>query len=1308
MTADRPTPEITPADIAKTLKKDRFHLTRQLKKLQSFSFNRDDSIKQFEKLNDRLVDQCRHSQNVLAARKDIVLEIEYPDLPISQRRDEIAELIRKHQVVVVAGETGSGKTTQLSKLCLDLGRGREGLIGHTQPRRVAASAVATRVAEEVGVTLGQEVGYQVRFTDHSTDTTLLKLMTDGVLLAEIPHDRFLEKYDTLIIDEAHERSLNIDFLLGYIKRILPRRPDLKVIITSATIDLEKFSAHFNDAPIIEVSGRTWPVDMEYRSLGDIGDGVDLSEGIYQVVKEIEANEKASPEKSQIGDVLVFLPGEHHIREASLLLRRSDLPQTQILPLYARLNSAEHRKIFNPDKTAGRRIILATNVAETSLTVPGIRYVIDSGLARMSRYSHRAKVQRLPIEKVSQASANQRAGRCGRIGPGICYRLYDETDFTTRDAFTQPEIQRTNLSAVILQMQIMRLGLVEDFPFLEPPDQRLINDGTKQLVELAALTPTRQLTDTGRQLAQLPVDPRLARIVVEAAKEDCLKEVLVIAAALSIQDPRDAPADKREAAREKHSRFKDTESDFVSLLALWDYVEEQRQALSRNQFRRMCQKEFLSWQRLGEWRETHAQIKRICHRLGFKENIEARDYNRVHRALLTGLLTNIGFQAEPKLFDGTRNRKFRLFPTSHLARKPPKWVMAGDLIETSQLYGHNVARIDPEWLLDIAAHLLKHTYFEPHWSTKQNQALAYQKTSLYGLVIEEKKRVSYSQIDPVVSRELFIRSGLVEEQLRTNAAFYRHNRKLRSDIAGIEEKSRRRDLLANDDDIYQFYDQRVPENVTNLASFDRWRKKAEKKEPKLLFADETLFCSSDAGDAVDGQFPDHIDHKDVSYALSYRFQPGHKDDGITVRVPVTTLNRVPRFLFEWLVPGLLMEKCEALLRGLPKQYRRALVPIPQTAARIVPELQASDASLCQSLAAMIKKLNGLDIPPDAWNPEAVDDYYRVQFHLIGEDNETLSRSRDLGYLLKTYGHMVQDALDNKVVKAAETYTRWTFGDISKEKEFVQAGSRVKSFPAIKDNGDSVSLTLADYPHVQAQVHRKGLVRLAMLTLPQQVKYLRKEMLRGNELQLKLSAEYDKKQLVEDLITASFNHCFFGGELVFDQDGFESRIKHKRGHLSQIANELEEVVRAVVNDDYNARQALMKLDSKTYSAVIADVEYQRRHLVFPGFVYETPIESLKELPKYYAAMAYRLERLQNQLGKDLKYTAELAEIRQQMDELEEAYPGVLTMESSIKYRWMLEEYRVSLFAQQLKTRFPISKKRLEKQWLGVLTERRDTII
>ncbi|RLA48216.1 MAG: ATP-dependent RNA helicase HrpA, partial [Gammaproteobacteria bacterium] len=939
---------------------------------------------QLEKLQTKIEQSCQ-----LAHMRGLQIPaITYPEeLPISGKRDEIRKLLIAHPVIIVAGETGSGKTTQLPKICLEAGRGITGLIAHTQPRRIAARTVASRIADELGVKLGAAVGYQVRFKDHSTDHTLIKLMTDGILLAEIQRDRFLNRYDTIIIDEAHERSLNIDFLLGYLKRILSQRPDLKLIITSATIDVERFSKHFDEAPVIQVSGRTYPVEYRYRPMLE---DRDVNEAINAAVEEL----LGLPQK---GDILVFLSGEREIREAALSLRRCQFPHVEILPLYARLNLAEQNRIFQPHR--GIRVVLATNVAETSLTVPGIRYVIDTGLVRISRYSYRTKVQQLPIEPISQASANQRAGRCGRLSDGICIRLYSQDDYEQRPLFTTPEILRTNLAAVILQMLRLRIGDVRRFPFLEPPDNRQVNDGFALLKELKAVDKKEGLSATGRKLAHFSVDPRLATMLIAAQRENCVREVLIIVSALSIQDPRERPADKREAADQQHRQWRDKSSDFVSILNLWDHFEEQRQALSRNQFSKYCRKSFVSYMRMLEWRDLHHQLHNDCRQIGINVQRNKVDHDNIHRALLTGLLAHVGFRQEAREYDGVRNRKFYLFPGSGLAAKPPKWVMCAELIETSRLYGHHNAGINADWLPALADHLVRKNYSEPHYDSRNGQVMAYEKQTLYGLTIVERRRVRYGTIDPKVCREIFIQAALVEGAYLKSAQsindpnrgpnrgqnggrsgsrnsggkrrrekpgggqFARHNADLLTHFHDLEERMRRRDILADEAVLYQFYDQRVPLDVVSLPTFERWRKTAEKASPRLLFINRELLVNKAPTQHEEAQFPKVIHWGDIDYRLSYRFDPGHSEDGVSVEIPLDILHQVPRYRFDWLVPGLLRDKCIALIKSLPKQWRKHFVPVPEFVDRVLPRLKAENRPLYEVLGEQLGYVGGVTVPGD---------------------------------------------------------------------------------------------------------------------------------------------------------------------------------------------------------------------------------------------------------------------------------------------------------------------------------------------------------
>jgi ATP-dependent helicase HrpA len=894
------------------------------------------------------------SQQQRRQRLDSLPIPDYPEeLPVSERRTEIAKAIKENQVVIVAGETGSGKTTQLPKICLDIGRGVAGLIGHTQPRRLAARSVASRIASELKSELGHAVGYKVRFSDHTRPESYIKLMTDGILLAESQNDHFLNQYDTLIIDEAHERSLNIDFLLGYLKQLLPKRPNLKLIITSATIDTERFAKHFNDAPIIEVTGRTYPVELRYRPLEAVDEEA-KDRNIQQAI--LDAVDEAA--RLGQGDVLIFLPGEREIRETAESLRKHHPLHTEILPLYARLSAAEQNRVFQTHK--GRRIVLATNVAETSLTVPGIRYVIDPGLARMSRYSHRTKVQRLPIEKVSQASANQRAGRCGRVAPGVCFRLYSEMDFINRTEFTEPEIKRSNLAAVILQMKSLRLGEVEHFPFVEPPEQKMISDGYKLLQELGAVDAAQHLTETGKQLAKLPVDPRIGRMVLAAKQEDCLEEVLVIASAISVQDPRERPHEYQQAADEKHRQFKDERSDFLAYLNLWRSFHEQKRHLSNNKLRKWCKENFISYLRMREWHDVHAQMHSLITDMGWRPNQIEAGYTEIHRALITGLLGNLANKTQSQEYAGARGIKLYIFPGSGLFKKQPKWFMAAELVETTRLYARLIAKIESEWIEQVAGDLCKRSYFEPHWEKTPAAVMAYERVTLYGLVINPKRKVHYSRIDSVEARQIFIRKALVAGDFQTQAKFFEHNKQLVADIETLEAKSRRRDVLVDEQVLYDFYDQLIPDDICDGRRFEKWRKAAEEKNKQLLYLTREDLMHHEAEGASEAQFPDSMQIAGMSLKLSYHFEPGSEDDGVTVTVPLPALNLLQPQQFDWLVPGLLHEKICQLLKSLPKVLRRNFVPVPDFANACLRSLAVSDIPLIEALQQQLKKISGVEI------------------------------------------------------------------------------------------------------------------------------------------------------------------------------------------------------------------------------------------------------------------------------------------------------------------------------------------------------------
>lgn len=994
---------------------DRFRLKRSLDQLRR---NKEDDQEKLQTLSDRI----DHSVGLVEKRKSWGIEVSYPDLPISARREEIATAIAENQVVVLAGETGSGKTTQIPKICLELGLGCKGKIGHTQPRRLAARTVASRIAEELHTSLGERVGYQVRFHDQVSDHSQIKLMTDGILLAETKHDRFLEQYEVLIIDEAHERSLNIDFLLGYLKRILPKRPDLKLIITSATIDLERFSKHFDDAPVIEVSGRTYPVDVLYRPLHETetedDKAVDMQQGILNAVDELLLLDRAAGKGPQ-GDILVFLPGEREIRETADQLRKAELKHVDVLPLYARLSLAEQNRVFQKGRGAGQtRIVLSTNVAETSLTVPGIKYVIDTGVARISRYSYRSKVQRLPIEAVSQASANQRAGRCGRVSAGTCIRLYSEEDFLARPEFTDAEIRRTNLAAVILQMLSLKLGDIAAFPFVDPPDNRFINDGFKLLQELGAVDAKRGITRIGWQLSKLPIDPRLGRMVLESARQNCLREMLIIVSALSIQDPRERPQEKRQASDEKHRLYAHEESDFLTFVNLWDLYEEQRQELSQNQLRKYCAKQFLSYMRMREWRDTHRQLHIICKELKeqdkkFVEREEPASYEAVHRSLLAGLLSHMGFKQEQKEYLGARNRRFYLFPGSVVYKKAPKWVMAAELVETSQLYARCVARVDPAWAEQLAPHLIKKNYSEPHWEKKRAEVVATEQVTLYGLIIVPKRKVSFGRIDAELSHELFIRQALVEGELQTKAAFVKKNRQLLKGIEKLEAKSRRKDLLVDEEQLYAFYHLRLKSlngsHLVNGAGFEKWVKQVQKETPDALLMTEEDILQRSADHVTAIAYPDTFSWEGAKLKLFYNFAPGAKDDGVTLQVPLPLLTSLPLEQIEWLVPGMLEEKCSAILKGLPKQQRKHFVPVPNYVDAFVQAVSFASGDLYEVFAHQLLRMTGVRIQASDLQNVALPDHLKMNLRLADEKGRLLEEGRDWTLLNEKYASQINDRL-----------------------------------------------------------------------------------------------------------------------------------------------------------------------------------------------------------------------------------------------------------------------------------------------------------
>jgi len=1267
------------------MQRDRHRLRRRLKRLA----RQPDAA-----AREQLAQAIEASAATRQARLDNLPRVTYPEeLPVSGRREAIREALEQHQVIIVCGETGSGKTTQLPKICLEAGRGVNGYIGHTQPRRIAARAVATRIAEEMNTPLGAQVGFKVRFSEHVSAESYVKLMTDGILLAEIQHDRFLDAYDTLIIDEAHERSLNIDFLLGYLRQLLPRRPDLKVIITSATIDPERFAKHFGDAPIIEVSGRTYPVEVRYRPLhGENEDerDRDLQQAIREAVDELA--------EEGLGDILVFLPGEREIRETAESLRKHHPKHTEILPLYARLSASEQNRVFAPH--TGRRIVLATNVAETSLTVPGIRYVIDTGLARLSRYSWRAKVQRLPIEPVSQASANQRKGRCGRVAEGICIRLYSEDDFNNRPEFTDPEILRTNLASVILQMAQLGLGEPGDFPFVEPPDSRLIKDGYNLLHELNAVDAGNRITPLGKKIAQLPIDPRLARMLLAAQQEGCLREALIIVSALSIQDPRERPHDFQQAADEKHKRFADEHSDFLAHVNLWDYLHEQMRHLTQNKLRKLCRDEFISYIRLREWHDVHRQLRAQLKDMGVRENEQPAEYAPLHRALLTGLLGNIGYRDEDREFMGARNRKFLVFPGSGLSKKPPKWLMAAELVETSRLFARTVAKIEPQWVEELAAHLIHHHYYEPHWQRRRAQVGAYDRLTLYGLVINPNRRVNYSQINPKEAREIFIRHALVYGEYETKAPFFLHNRQLIEDVEDLEARSRRRDIMVDEETLYGFYDRRLPADVCNGPGFEAWRREIERDDPQALFFTREEVMQHTAAGVTAAQFPDVIDLGGLRAPVSYHFEPGSDEDGVTVTLPVGGLNQVDAARADWLVPGLIEEKLTALIRGLPKALRRHFVPAPDFARACLEALTPGETRLTEALAARLKQMTGVDVPPGAWAEDQLEPHLRLRYRVVDASGGTLAAGRDLDALQAQLGGRIAEQFETLQAQAGtaeglerEGLTAWDFGALPETVEIEGQGIRMTGYPALIDEKDTVALRVLDNPEEAREATRDGILRLARLALAEQEKHLAKNLPGIDRLCLQFATVGNCQGLKEDILRAAFTQALFADGWPTDAAGFAAALEAGRGELFATAETLCGLLATALAEFNPIRQRIKKNLPFTWIDAVADIRDQLDHLVYPGFVTATPVHRLRQLPRYLKAISRRLDRLESQPDKDRHLRIDIEPL---WEDCKRRLAATREPDAALlDYRWQIEELRVSLFAQELGTERPVSVQRLEKQ-------------
>lgn len=1302
MTSSQPTPDSAAqpkANSAASLKKalgeclikDRFRFS---KRIDGASKIKNESAR--NAVFDEIALDIAQSMMVVEQRKQQMPKIEYPALlPVSQKRDDIAKAIAHHQVVIVAGETGSGKTTQLPKICAELGRGKYGLIGHTQPRRLAARSVANRIAEEMETELGGFVGYKVRFTDQISDQTQIKLMTDGILLAEIQNDRFLNQYDTIIIDEAHERSLNIDFILGYLKQLLPRRPDLKVIITSATIDPERFSKHFSNAPIIEVSGRTYPVEVRYRPLAGDDDSEsdrDQLEGIFQAVDELC--------DEGLGDILIFMNGEREIRDTADALAKRNLRDTEIVPLYARLSAGEQNKIFQPH--AGRRIVLATNVAETSLTVPGIKYVIDPGTARISRYSYRTKVQRLPIEPISQASANQRKGRCGRTEEGICIRLYSEEDFLSRPEFTDPEILRTNLASVILQMTALGLGDIEAFPFVEAPDKRNIQDGVRLLEELGAINdqikdPKKRLTESGKQLARLPIDPRLARMVLEASKIGCLKEVMIIASALSIQDPRERPSDKQQSADDKHRRFNHEDSDFLTLVNLWHYIGQQQKALTSNQFRRQCKLDYLNYLRVREWQDVYTQLHQSTREMGFKLNDEPGSYHAVHSAILVGLLSHIGMKDQEKNeYHGARNARFNIFPASGLFKKQPKWVMSAELVETSKLWARVVAKIEPDWIEPLAKHLIKRSYSEPHWSKKNAAVMAYEKVMLYGIPIVPKRLVNYGNIDPVLSREIFIRSALVEGDWETKHAFFKQNRALLAEVEELEHKSRRRDILVDDEELFQFYDQRVGTEVVSGRHFDAWWKTASRKTPDLLSFEKEMLFKGDASHITDLDYPNFWHQGNLKLKLSYQFEPGENSDGVTVHIPLPILNQVEPHGFDWQIPGLRHELVVSLIKSLPKTLRKNFVPAPNYADAFLARVTPFEMPLLDAMEKELRRMTGVTVLREDWKLDQLPAHLKITYRAVDHRNRKLNESCDLHELKESLKEKVQETLSQVAdddIEQRDLHT-WSFGELPKVYQQKRGGFEVRAYPALVDKKDSVEIKLFETEQEQLGAMRAGQRRLILLNVPSPIKYLHANLPNKSKLGLYFNPYGKVLDLIDDCIACGVDKLIEErGGMVWEPQAFEALKEHVRAELGDTVVEIAKQVETILTTAYNINKRLKGKVDFTMAFALSDVKAQIEGLIFSGFATECGWKRLPDILRYMRAIERRMEKLPVDPNKDRLHMLKIESVANKYKELLNKIPKGMAIPDNVReIRWMLEELRVSYFAQQLGTPYPVSDKRI----------------
>lgn len=1269
---------------------DQHRLRRQVKRVGALADDDENRL--------RFMQRVEASSAKRAVRAENLPRPAYPsELPVVEQREEILSAIKKHQVVILCGETGSGKTTQLPKICLEAGRGVAGLIGHTQPRRIAARTVASRIASELDSKIGESVGFKIRFSDQVSDRTYVKLMTDGILLAEIQNDPWLNQYDTLIIDEAHERSLNIDFLLGYLKRLLQKRKDLKLIITSATIDPERFASHFNDAPIITAEGRTYPVELRYappEAESDSLDDIDMPTAIVQ------ACEALLQERQQ--DILVFLSGERDIREmADILSKQSSHNRTfrgvEILPLFSRLSNAEQNRIFQSHTAA--RIVLATNVAETSLTVPGIRAVVDPGYARVSRYSVRSKVQRLPIEKVSQASANQRKGRCGREAPGVCIRLYSEDDFDSRAEFTEPEILRTNLSSVILQMASMKLGKIDDFPFVEAPESKFINDGYRTLQELAALDEKRQLTPLGKRLARLPIDPRLGRMLLASADEGCVKEVLTIVSALSIQDPRERPFDKRQAADEQHAEFNTETSDFAAWLNLWNFVQVQKGNLSNSQFRKMCKQRFLSALRIIEWMDVRKQLERLCKDLDLKQSSSEAELDNVHRALLSGLLANVAIKTDKKGYLGTRNRHLNVFPGSGLFKKGPKWMMAAEIAETSKLYARQVAAIQSDWIEAQAEHLLQYSYRDAHWQRKKGTVGAWAQSTLYGLIINPKKGVNYARINPQESRQIFIRDALVGGELVTRGEFHRFNQSLLDEVTTLEEKSRRRDIVVDPEELVRFYDAIIPDTICTASDFEKWRKVYESDHPRGLYFAREQLLADDAVEVSNKDYPDQIEMNGMVLPLKYHFAPGQDDDGVTLVCPVEVLNRVSSARCEWLVPGMIEEKITLLIKALPKSLRRNFVPAPDYASAATAAMNAEEGSLLGGLSRQLHRMTGVKVTQEDWDSGNLPPHLKMRFVVVGNSGQELRSGRNLQELQDAYVGEVEETLlrfsDNSIER--DNVTDWNFGDLPTSVDIEKSGMTLQGFPALLEQDTGVGIKLFATEHAARTSMPMGLRALFREVLKEEVRYLHRKLPGIDVLALRFTPFGSKQLLINDIVNAAIDEVFIDKEhLPRSRDAFIELLNTGKPQLVSVAGQFCDTLGRVFEQHRQVAKRLEKSMSLSWIEPAGDIKDQIASLMYPGFVSATGLSRMNRLPVYFQAMDKRLDAIDRSPDKDRRRRAELLPVWESFKDLplsRDDDPDYVDARRAI--RWGFEELRISLFAQDLGTVEKVSVSRLENR-------------